>query len=120
MRTLAHLVFMVVAGPWAGACIALTFGYDIEIRNSLAVQATIEVSQYHSEGFDGNRPKEFTEQLRLSTRAFSVAPNSSRTVHFNDATGGFWLLWRRTEPTNLPAASGVIELGGHKRVIEIK
>ncbi|MGQ0709398.1 MAG: hypothetical protein ACT4NV_06560 [Rhodoferax sp.] len=99
---------------------ALTFGYDIQIQNELSAPAKVEISQYHSEGFDGTRPKAFTENLRLSTKSILVPPMKTIKVHFNDATGGFWLLWKISEPTGIPEASGVIDLTERARVIQIK
>lgn len=102
------------------SALALTFGYDIQIQNELSAPAKVEISQYHAEGFDGTRPKAFTENLRLSTKSFLVAPGETIKVHYNDATGGLWLLWKRIEPTDIPAASGVIDLTERARVIRIK
>jgi hypothetical protein len=87
---------------------------------SLQSRRKVEIFQYHAEGFGGTRPKAFTENLRLSTKSFLVAPGETIKVHYNDATGGFWLLWKRTEPTDIPAASGVIDLTERARVIKIK
>ncbi|MEK7763588.1 MAG: hypothetical protein AAB433_18585 [Nitrospirota bacterium] len=98
----------------------MTFGDDIEIQNQLTVTAEIEISQYRSEGFNGTRPNAFTEKLRLSTKSFQVLPGETLKVHYNDATGGFWLLWRRLEPPGIPAASGVIDLTERARAIVIQ
>jgi hypothetical protein len=102
------------------SALALTFGYAIQIQNELAVPAKVEIEQYHSEGFDGKRPKAFTENLRLSTKSFLVPAGETLKGHYNDATGGFWLLWKRIEPTGIPPASGVIDLTERARIIKIK
>ena len=120
MKTLSRSITVAAGLVVSATALALTHGFDIEIQNLLSVPATIEISQYHAEGFDGTRPKNFTENLWLSTEVFSLPPLSSRTVYYNDATGGFWLLWKRKEPTNVPQTSGVLELAERKHIIQIK
>lgn len=98
----------------------LTFGYNIQIQNELSVPEKVEVSQDHAEGFDGTHPKAFTENLRLRTKSFLADPGKTIKIHYNNASDGFWLLWRQIEPADIPAASGVIDLTERTRVIRIK
>lgn len=100
--------------------VALTFGYDVEIQNQLAVPAKVELTQYHSEGFNGTPPQNFSENLKLGTQFVVVAPGAIGKVHFNSASGGFWLRWKLVEPSTNPEPSGVLDLGEGERVIKIK
>lgn len=122
MKTLGYSIFIALwvwlLAPYSA--VALTIGYDIQIQNELSIPAKVEISQYHSEDFDGTRPKAFTENLRLSTKSFLISPGETIKVHYNNATGGFWLLWKRIEPTGIPAASGIIDLTERARLIQIK
>jgi len=104
----------------SSTALAMTFGYDVEIQNQLSVPTKVEIAQYHSEGFDGTPPKNFTDNLKLGTKFVVVPPGETRTVHYNSAAGGFWLRWKQVEPSTSPQLSGVIDLGKGERVIKIK
>jgi len=104
----------------ATSVMALSYGYKIEIQNELTTPAKIEISQYHSEKFGGERPKAFTENLRISTKSFTVAAGENLEIYYYDASGGFWLLWKIVEPENISPASGIIDLADRERVIKIK
>ncbi len=72
--------------------------HEVVIVNPFAVSVVIEISQYHSEGFDGTRPRAFTPNLLIETRSISIDPNERVTVVFRDGGGGFWLRWRLVDP----------------------
>jgi hypothetical protein len=112
------ILWLVLAIP--SSALAMTIGYDVKIQNLLLVPAKIEVTQYHSEGFNGTRPKRFTENLKLGAMVVLLQPGESKIVHYNSASGGFWLLWKQLEPHTTAATSGVIELVEGARVINIK
>lgn len=99
--------------------VAMTIGYDVKIKNHLSVPVIVELAQYHSEGFNGTRPKQFTDDLKINARALSLQPGESQSVHYNSASGGFWLLWKTIEPAT-SRASGVLDFVEGDRVINIK
>lgn len=104
----------------AGATQALTIGYDVVVQNMLSVPVTIELSQYHSERFNGTRPSKFTEDLLIYKKQILLAPNSSQSVHYTSASGGFWLQWKHLNSGGTQFAEGVLELAENERVIQIK
>ena len=96
MKKLLLAFTALIAGILFGACQRT---HEVVIFNPFAVSAVIEVSQYHSEGFDGTRPRAFTPNLLIETRSISIGPNERITVVFSDGGGGFWLRWRLVDPT---------------------
>jgi len=120
IKALGYSISIALCLFGATSVMALSFGYKIQIQNELTTPAKIEISQYHSEKFGGERPKAFTENLRLNTKSFVVAAGKNLEIYYNDASGGFWLLWRIVEPENISPASGVMDLAERVRVIKIK
>lgn len=98
----------------------MTVGYDVKIQNHLSVPAQVEVTQYHSEGFNGTPPQHFTDDLKLGTKLIVLPPGESQTIHYSSASGGFWLQWRRITPDKNRSLSRVLNLIDGENVIEIK
>jgi len=73
--------------------VACVKGYNVRVTNHLDTPATVGISQYHSPGFDGTRPKEFTDALRVQQQMYTFAPGEARTLSWHDAQGGYWLRW---------------------------
>ena len=94
--------------------------YEVVVANLLSVPAVVEISQYHSEGFNGARPKDFTSNLLIETRSVSVAPNERITTVFRDGGGGFWLRWRVVTPTTDTSNTFTLDLIRDKPMIEIQ
>ena len=117
MNLLRNIIGFVLLLPVVA--LAMTIGYDVKINNHLSVPVKVEVAQYHSEGFNGTRPRQFTEDLKISARVISLQSGESQAVHYNSASGGFWLLWKTIEPSS-NKSSGVLDLVEGDRVINIK
>ena len=117
MNALRIIVWLVLVLPIVA--LAMTIGYDVKINNHLSVPVKIEIAQYHSAGFDGTRPKQFTEDLKIRTRVISLQPGELKTVHYNSALGGFWLLWK-TIDSSTAKSPGVLDLVEGDRVINIE
>jgi len=98
---------------------ATIFGYDVKIQNRSSELIKIEVAQYHSEEFDGSRPEQFTENLKIKATVISLQPGETQVVRYNSASGGFWLLWKTVDPPS-KQLSGVVDLVAGERVINIK
>ena len=84
--------------------------YSINIVNLADVAVTIEMSQFHSEGFDGTPPLHFTDDLFIHTRQVSLRPGEKKEVVVNDAAGGFWIRWRQIEPVQPDSAVSTLDL----------
>jgi len=85
-------------------------GSTVEVSNSMDTPVVIEMSQYHAIGFDGTRPPEFTPELLGNTTSVRVEPGEEIEVDFNDAGGGYWLVWRQVEPVVDCPPSGILHL----------
>lgn len=116
-RAIAVVLWSGLLSPSAQA---LTIGYDVEVQSQLSVPVRIELTQYHSEGFNGVPPKSFSENLKLNMQVVVVPPGETRKLHYNSASGGFWLHWKQLEPTANTQQSGVLDLGEGQRVIKVK
>ena len=84
--------------------------YPINIVNLADVAVTIEMSQFHSKGFDGTRPLHFTDDLLIDTRHVSLRPGEKKEVTVTDAAGGFWIRWRQVEPVQPDSAVSTLDL----------
>jgi hypothetical protein len=116
-RAIAVVLWSGLLSPSAQA---LTIGYDIEVQSQLSVPAKLELTQYHSEGFNGMPPESFSENLVVNTQVITVPPGETRKLHYNSASGGFWLHWKQLDPTTNTQQSGVLDLGEGQRVIKVK
>ncbi|MGD9367714.1 MAG: hypothetical protein PVH87_18585 [Desulfobacteraceae bacterium] len=90
--------------------VACVRGYDVVVVNKMDVPVVIEMSQYHSEGFDGTPPREFTGNLLGRTQRVSLQAREQKKISFNDAGGGFWVRWHRIEPPDLAASIRTLDL----------
>jgi hypothetical protein len=89
------------------ACVRV---YDVVVENDLDVPIVIEMSQYHSEGFDGTPPREFTSELLGRTQRVSLKARERKKISFNDAGGGFWVRWHRIEPPDLDTSIRTLDM----------
>ena len=90
----ALTVLLLLAHPAA----ALVWGYDVEFRNETPVKLFVQLRQYHAPTFDENRPDDWSDELLDTTLSGELAPGESDTASFDDAIGGFWVVWIATNP----------------------
>jgi hypothetical protein len=67
--------------------------YNVHLVNNSSAPVTLELAQYHSKSFTGDRPATFSDDLRVGSSFVSLGPGETRNVQFNDASGGFWIRW---------------------------
>ena len=77
----------------AVALCALSFSYDVILRNGLSSTVRVELRQYHGVEFDGTRPESWSEEFLVRSLDGDLVPGEQDTVTFDDATGGFWVVW---------------------------
>jgi hypothetical protein len=99
---------------------AISYSYEVKIINTLPTRARLDVTQYHSTGFDGTRPKEFTDKLKLDTKTIELTPGETKTISFSDAAGGFWVRWCQIDPIPALEKCGVVDLIRDTREIRLR
>ena len=95
-------------------------GYTVKVANLLDTSVVIEFSQYHANDFGRKRPLAFTNDLHLGTEQVTIGASEETEVVFNDAAGGFWVVWRQIEPEPAEPVSGVLDLTRDRLEIKIE
>ena len=93
--------------------------YKVVVVNHRSEQVVIGIGQYHSEGFNGTPPKNFSDELLARQEEITLKAHESRTLRFNNAAGGFWLRWRQLDPLPVPRRWATLDLIRDERVINI-
>jgi hypothetical protein len=93
--------------------------YEVLVTNRLSVPVLIEIAQYHSPGFDGTTPRDFTDDLMVGTQQLMLGPGEQKILEFNSAAGGFWLRWRQLDPAPTVFIVSTLDLNHDKRTITI-
>lgn len=99
-----------------GGCVEL---FEIEVSSRTAEAVVVELSQYHSPGFDGNRPRAFTPDLLVRRELLALSGGGSRTINFDSGAGGYWLQWRVVQPEARADEGGTLELVRGENTITI-
>ena len=112
MRNVA-LVLVVIAWALSG-CVR---SYNIRLVNSSSNPVTLQLTQFHSKSFTGDRPTGFTDDLKLGSSSVSLRADETKTVQFNDAAGGFWVRWCKEA---LGEPCGIVDLLRDALVIRVR
>jgi hypothetical protein len=120
MKTLISPLLVALSIAAVTPALANVRGYELTIVNNRNVPAQLILTQYHSQNFDTERPREFTEALELRTKYIDVPAGETRTIHFNDATGGFWVRWCQLQPRVKSGMCTVLDLVRDKPEIRVR
>ena len=91
--SLIHLKIIVVATILVATVLGCVQVYKVEFQNNLPVSLIIVAKQYHATGFGGVRDREFPDANLVRSDQFKVLSGAKIVREFNDASGGFWVLW---------------------------
>ena len=111
---------------WGVLCCAVIFlsacveEYKVVVVNHRNEQVVIGIGQFHSEGFNGIPPKDFSSALLVRHQEFTLKARESRILLFNSAAGGFWLRWRLLVPLSEPGNWLTLDLARDERVINVR
>lgn len=94
MTRLLQITLLLLAGP----AFAMSFSYDIVLKNKLSSSVHVTLRQYHAVGFDGTRPPAWTDELLNHSTDGELSSGEVETVTFSDARGGFWVVWSASDP----------------------
>jgi hypothetical protein len=72
---------------------ALTISFEVVFVNDTDMDLVVEVRQFHSVGFDGNKPSQWTEELLVGREQFGVDRRSREIRKYSSAGGGYWITW---------------------------
>ena len=78
---------------FATTMIGCVRGYEMEFRNNLLVSLNIETRQFHATDFGSMRDRKFPDKNLVQSKNFLVTSGTKVLRKYNDATGGFWVLW---------------------------
>lgn len=91
--------------------------FQVLVTNHRSTPVQIVVGQFHSEGFEGDPPRAFSDDLRIHEETISLGAGASATMVFSSASGGFWLRWRLLDDAS--AVVTTLDLLRDRHVIDV-
>ena len=99
-RVLLHLKILLIATFLVATELGCVRVYKVEFQNNLPFSLRIVAQQFHATGFGSVRDREFPDTNLVRSEQFNVTSKSKIVRKFNDASGGFWVLWSAVSPEN--------------------
>lgn len=94
--------------------------FEVLVVNHRDIPIKVVIGQFHAPDFKATAPATFTEKELIKQDLLELTPNERRTIVYNSAAGGFWLLWRMLEPLPEPNRVVTLDLLRDSRVINIQ
>jgi hypothetical protein len=111
---------LMVCVPLALALAGCVKEYSVAVVNERSVPVTVQIKQYHSEGFNGVPPRTYSDELLVEEKTVQLAVAQRRTLEFNSSSGGFWLRWQTLDIAATSGSWSVLDLERDELVIHVR
>lgn len=120
MKAISRRFFISAAFCLSAVLCGCIVKFEVPVVNHTTEPVVLRVAQYHSEGFDGMPPRQFSRALMVWQRDVRLAPNEKSKLEFNSGSGGFWLRWTLLDSSGKEGKWATLDLIRDKRAIHIR
>ena len=120
MKTLVSLLLITLSITTFNPALATVRGYELKIVNNQKKPAKLTLTQYRSHNYTAERPSEFNASLALHSKYIEVPAGKTRTIGFNDATGGYWVRWCQVQSNGNSEKCSTLDLFRDKAEIRLR
>lgn len=120
MKTLASLLVITLSIIIFNPALANVRGYELNIVNDQKKAAKLTLTQYRSHNYNTERPSEFNSSLELRTKYIEVPAGKTRSIGFNNATGGYWVRWCQVQSSGNSEKCSTLDLFREKAEIRLR